>query len=319
MTRDFQLPGRSPVIACEGMAAMLASAGDAGRHRDAARRRQRGRRRGRRGRGAVRGRAAHDRHRRRLLLHARRAGQAGLGLQRLRPRRRPRVDRGAAGAGHPRHRAGLDPRRDRAGCDRCLGGDPRGARPLRARPRARARHPLRRAADFRWRRASPGTGRGWSASCATIPARRAISCSTAARRRKATSSGCRRWRRRCETIAAKGPRAFYEGPIARGHGRDRRRARLLPHRRGFRRSSRRRGRADHHQLSRSRCPRVAAQRPGPDRAGAAQHPGALRSRRARSARPRPLPHRARSGAARLCGARHPPRRSRRTCARRCRR
>ena len=70
MSRDFHLPGRSPVDRLRRHGGDLASAGDAGRDRDAARRRQCGRRRGGRGRGAVRGRAAHDRHRRRLLLHA---------------------------------------------------------------------------------------------------------------------------------------------------------------------------------------------------------------------------------------------------------
>ena len=92
----------------------LASAGDARRHRRDARRRQRGGRGGDRGRRAVRDRAAHDRHRRRLLRADRRARQAGLGLQRLRPLRRQGLDRGAARQGH-RARSSR-PRRTRSTC-----------------------------------------------------------------------------------------------------------------------------------------------------------------------------------------------------------
>ena len=117
--------------------------------------------------------------------------------------------------GHPRDRGQLDPRRDRAGRDRCLGGDPQGAWPLRARSRARARDPLRRAKDFRSRRASPGTGRRRSASCAPIPARRATTCSTAARPPKATSSGLPALAQTLKTIAAKGPRASTKGRLPR--------------------------------------------------------------------------------------------------------
>ena len=100
----------------------------------------------------------------------------------------------------------------------------------------------------------------------------------------------------------------------RRHGGDRLAPRLVPHAGGFRRPSRRRGDADLDQLPRARSDRDSAERAGPHRAGDAQHPGEFRSRRARSARPRALPSGAGSRAPRLCGARHAISPSRRICA-----
>ena len=145
------------------------------------------------------------------MIHV--AGQAGLGLQRLRPCRRARVARGACWRRALRTIAlGLDPCRDGAGRGRCLGCDPRGARPLfprRARSRRRSTTPK---ADFRSPRASPGIGRRPSASSAPMPAPRAISCSTATPRREGDVVRLPALAQSLEAIAAKGPRVFYEGP-----------------------------------------------------------------------------------------------------------
>ena len=64
--------------------------------------------------------------------------------------------------------------------------DPQGAWPLRPRPRARAGDPIRRESAFRWRRGSPGIGARTSANSQPMPARPSIICSAARRRRKAT-------------------------------------------------------------------------------------------------------------------------------------
>ena len=140
-----------------------------------------------RGRGAVRDRAAHDRHRRRLLLPDRRARQAGLGLQRLRPLRRQGLDRGAARQGHARR--SRRPRRTRSTCRaRSKPGTRSSRRTARGRSTAcsRPRSNMPSTA-FRCRRASPTTGRAWSASSATAPVRPSTICPAAARRTKATS------------------------------------------------------------------------------------------------------------------------------------
>ena len=136
---------------------------------------------------------------------------------------------------------------------------------------------------------------------APMPARRATTCSTAARRRKATSSGCRRLPQTLKTIAARGARAFYEGPIAERDRRDRRpRAARFSPRRISRAIAARRSTPITEQLSRPRRPRIAAQRPGADRAGAAQHPRAFDLGALDPIGPGALPPRARGGAARLC-------------------
>ena len=90
----------------------------------------------------------------------------------------------------------------------------------------------------------------------------------------------------------------------RRHGGDGRGARLVPDRGRFRAPSRRRRHADLDQLSRARSRRDSAERAGAHRAGDAQHPGKFRSQGARPDRPGTFPSGAGSGAARLCGARY---------------
>ena len=175
------------------------------------------------------------------------------------------------------HRGDLAVCGERARRDRSLGRDPEGARHLVARSRARACDPLRRE-RFSGRAARRlRLGRDRSPSSATARAPRAIICSTDRRRRKATSSSCPRSAATLKAIAKDGPRAFYEGPIARGHGRDAQRQGLGALARRLRQASRRGADADLDQLSRPRSRRNPAEQAGPHRAGDAQHPREFRS------------------------------------------
>ncbi len=83
-------------------------------------------------------------------------------------------------------------RRNRPGRDRSLGSDPQEPRPFRSRPRASGGDRLRRKRfrdrAARWQR----LGRGWSASLSRIRARRNTICRTAKRPRSAASRNSRR-------------------------------------------------------------------------------------------------------------------------------
>ena len=157
------------------------------------------------------------------------------------------------------HRAEFGACRDRAGRDRRLGGNPR--RRTAAFSLDRALAPAIRyaeggfpvAARLAWDwtrcvgklRADPGAARHYlfegrapaEGDIVKLPALAQIA-------RDGRGEGPARVLRRADRA---------------GHGGDRGRPRLLPHRRGLRRSPRRGGHAHRHELSRPRCPGVAAQ------------------------------------------------------------
>ena len=116
--------------------------------------------------------------------------------------------------GMTRDRGDLAACGQRAGRDRGLGRDPEGARHAGRSTACWRRRSATPSTAFRSRRASPPTGRAWSASSATAPARPSTICSTA---RAPAEGDVIRLPALAETlkaIAKNGPRAFYEGPIA---------------------------------------------------------------------------------------------------------
>ena len=157
--RNFHFPGRSPVVARNAMCATVASAGQPDGDRDAEGRRQCGRCRDRGLRRAVRGRAGDDRHRRRLLRHARQARRAADRAQR--PGRAPQAATAEWYAGH-----GITAIETtsphavtRARRHRRLDAAAQGPRHAAARPAADAGDRVRRGRLRGRRRASRSTGR----------------------------------------------------------------------------------------------------------------------------------------------------------------
>ena len=80
----------------------------------------------------------------------------------------------------------FDPRHHGAGRGRCLGSDPENAWPLRTRSRAWRRRSVWRRKAMPFRRASRSTGRSMRNACARTRARRCIICPAVSRRRPAT-------------------------------------------------------------------------------------------------------------------------------------
>ena len=211
MSRDFHLPGRSPVIACEGMAATshplatlaaietLRAGGNAA---DAAVT-------------AVAVLCVVEPHMTGIggdcFCMVAEPGQPVWGYNGSGRAGAARLDRGAARAGHPRDRANSIHAVTVPGAVDAWAAILAGAWPLRARARARARDPLRRGRLSGRRPHRLATGRRRPASCAPIRARRATTCSAARAPAEGDVIKLPALAQTLKTIAAKGPRAFYEG------------------------------------------------------------------------------------------------------------
>ncbi len=243
-TRDFHLPGRSPVYAREGMAATSHPLASLAAIETLKGRRHRGRCRRRGGRGAVRGRAGDDRHRRRLLLPRGEAGPAGVGLQRLRPRgrggRRPRSCWRRASA---RKIPATSPHAVTV---------PGAIEAWESILKAHGRFGLDRALQPAIRYAengfpiAPRVGSDWadyaSTSSSRMRARRNTICRTAQRRAIGSVMRLPALAATLKAIAAGGAKAFYEGAIAADIAATVQAARRAARRRGSRAPSRRRRR-----------------------------------------------------------------------------
>ena len=177
--------------------------------------------------------------------------------------------------------------------------DPQGARHLAARTRAGAGDPLCRVSAFRSRRASPPIGRLLTGKLGNSPGATKHYLPNGRAPAEGDIVKLPALAATLKAIAKDGPRAFYEGPIAEDMVATLSARGSVLTAEDFAGASRRGGDADLDQLSRHRSRRNPAEHPGPDRAGDAQHPRAIRHGQARSARARSLPSDAGGGAARL--------------------
>ena len=148
------------------------------------------------------------------------ARQTGLGLQRLRPIRRRGLDRGAVGrracarSSRPRRMPSTYRARSTPGTRSSR------TRHVAARSRARARHPLRRERLPGCPRASPPIGKISSASSAIVPGATRHYLFDGRTPEQGDVVKLPALAATLKAIAKDGARAFYEGPIAAGHGGD---------------------------------------------------------------------------------------------------
>ena len=185
-----------------------------------------------------------------------------------------------------------------------------------ARPRCWRRRSATPSTAFRSRRASPRTGRAWSASSGRAPAPTKHYLFDGEAPAEGDVIKLPALAETLKAIAKNGPRAFYEGPSRRRHGGDVARQGLGAHGRGFRRAiAARRSTPISTNYRGLDLVRDSAERAGPHRAGDAQHPrDTSTSSKLDATGRRALPPDAGGGAARLRACATPTSPSRRSCA-----